>query len=476
MSLRRHTFANLAGSVLPMALALLTIPSYLRLIGEERYGVLAVIWVVVGYLGFLDFGFGRAVAQRLAKLSNMDGVESSRLLWTAIIMTFGIGVPAGLALWLLGRRAIDFAGMAPGMRMEAASSLEWVAVALPFLLTTTALQGALQARLKFLQLNVIQIVGGSLVQVLPLVVAASGHTQLEQLVPAVLSARMISLALLAYQCTKYVPLCTAPSVDRTHLLHLSSYGGWMSITTMLSPLLVTVDRLVIAAISGPRSVAHYTVPYDLVSRAMVISSSLSSAIFPRMASSRETEAGQLSILATRILVAVMTPIAICGMLAIQPFMAQWVGNSFAGASASVAEIILLGVWLNALAIPHHARLLAADTPKLVVMIYLVQLPIYLTALWMGVSAFGIVGAAAAWTFRVFIDTTLLLKLAGALRTTVNTFLLHACMVGITACVVLSTDADSVVRWTLGSVLFGAAVFKDRRILSKALQTRRMRQP
>ena len=62
------------------------------------------------------------------------------------------------------------------------------------------------------------------------------------------------------------------------------YGGWVSVITMLGPLLVTIDRLVIASLSGAKAIAYYTVPYDLVSRTMVISGSFSSAIFPRLAS------------------------------------------------------------------------------------------------------------------------------------------------------------------------------------------------
>lgn len=475
MSLGKHTVANLVGNVLPMLVALITVPLYLRYIGAERYGVLAVIWALLGYFGFFDFGFGRAVSQRMARLSDAEDTERSNLLWTALTSTFLLGLVGSLALWIFADYILThLIDMSASSRIEASGAVAWLLLALPVLLPASVLQGALQARLRFVELNTIQVLGSTLSQLLPLAVAVSGHVELQALVPAALASRLLTISLLLRQCRRHVPLIGPPLIDRTHLKPLMSYGGWISVITLLGPLLVTIDRLVIASLSGAKAVAYYTVPYDLVSRTMVISGSLSSAIFPRLASASADHARDLALRATTALVAVMTPVVIVGQFVVHPFLNLWVGDAFASSSAGVAELILLGVWINALVIPHNARLLATDNPKTVVIIYLIQIPIYFLMLWYGITYWGVVGAAAAWSLRVLLDTTMLLHVAGALKHTLRVMIPSLTMVVAAALVALGADVQSPVRWAIGLLLLALTLFKDKQQLSNAFNAMRQR--
>ena len=62
--------ANLAGGLVPMAVTLIVTPFYLHLVGLERFGILSLIWLLLGYLGIFDFGFGRTVASAVARESD----------------------------------------------------------------------------------------------------------------------------------------------------------------------------------------------------------------------------------------------------------------------------------------------------------------------------------------------------------------------------------------------------------------------
>lgn len=479
MSIARHTLFNLGGAVLPMVIALATVPIYLGYIGAERYGVLAVIWALLGYFGFFDFGFGRAVTQRMARLAGADDSERSKLLWTALISTFVLGMFASVLLWLFADYVLlNLIDMSARSRSEVTGAVAWMLLALPILLPTSVLTGSLQARLRFAELNIIQLICSLISQLLPLAVAATGHIELKILVPAALASRVLMATLLLHQSVQHVPLAGHPAIDRMHLKAMLGYGGWVSVMTFLAPLLVIIDRLIIGTLSGAKAVTSYTVPYDLVSRTMVISASLSSALFPRLASASPAEAQHLAERATAVLVAVMTPVVITGIFLVQPFLNVWLGKSFATDSAGVAELILLGVWVNALVIPHHARLMATGNPRTVAIIYLIQIPVYLGMLWAGLQYCGVAGAAGAWSLRVLIDTLLLLYVSGACGKTLRGTALDAVLVLAAIVIVLVFSLLPLVHWSLAIFLVVFSMFKNRELLIHAIKalTQRKRVP
>ena len=63
MSVARHTAYNFVGAVVPVAVSLVTVPLYLKVIGLDRYGVLAIFWSLLSSLDFISLGMGPAVAQ-----------------------------------------------------------------------------------------------------------------------------------------------------------------------------------------------------------------------------------------------------------------------------------------------------------------------------------------------------------------------------------------------------------------------------
>jgi O-antigen/teichoic acid export membrane protein len=112
MSSRRHAFnigLNVTGMVLPMLVGVVTVPGLLQRLGEERFGILALGWVLVGYFGFLDLGMGRALTQYLASAdkAGTSRQEQATVACAARRLLGGLSLLLALVLslllpWLVG--------------------------------------------------------------------------------------------------------------------------------------------------------------------------------------------------------------------------------------------------------------------------------------------------------------------------------------------------------------------------------------
>lgn len=60
------------------------------------------------------------------------------------------------------------------------------------------------------------------------------------------------------------------------------YGGWITVSNVVSPLMAYLDRFFISNIIGASNVAFYTAPAEGVQRLSVFPGALSRAIFPKL--------------------------------------------------------------------------------------------------------------------------------------------------------------------------------------------------
>jgi O-antigen/teichoic acid export membrane protein len=180
---------------------------------------------------------------------------------------------------------------------------------------------------------------------------------------------------------------------------------------VLNPILELTDRFVIGHRLDLAAVTAYTVPYSLATRLSLVPGSLSSVLFPRFSSVSGFEAQVLMLRARLVLTAIMTPLIVLGILFAPTFLSLWLGTELGERMAPVAVILLIGIWMNALAFLPYSYLQAQGRPDLPAKLHLIEVLPYLALLWWAVGAWGIQGAALAWTLRVVVDSVMLFAVA-----------------------------------------------------------------
>ncbi|MEY4721914.1 MAG: hypothetical protein RIQ46_1639, partial [Pseudomonadota bacterium] len=294
MSIGRNATYNLIGFLVPTFLSLATVPAYLALIGAERYGILALAWLILGYFGLFDLGLGPATSQRIASLKDATPAERITALDTAIVTNIGIGMIGAAILWPVAWYVFAHSiELSPDLCAETLQAVPLLALAVPVATSLGVLTGALVGRERFLVTNRISVTSTALFQLFPLAVAWFMGPSLPQLIIASLAARLVGLVMLWRACRKEFGPISGRHFSRAQLRGLLAFGGWVTITSMSGPVMVFSDRFFIGSLIGAVAVTVYTVPMEAMRRISGIATALANALFPRLAIAPQHEADRI---------------------------------------------------------------------------------------------------------------------------------------------------------------------------------------
>ena len=428
-----NLFYNVLGALLPIVTSLGTVPFYIHQIGLARYGVVTISWVLLGYFGFLDFGLSRASANALAKLNSPQ--ERSPVLVTAFCCNLCLGLIGGLILYGVGHLILVHLVKVPGSLMgETSAAYPWMAAMLPLGMLSGVATGALESREKFLTSNILGTFGTMSGQVIPLVCAYAIGPSLEVVIPATLLARLLAVTVSYFVVIRSEWPVSLFDLDLSWMRRLLGYGSWVSVSSILNPILDTSNQLIVGAMLGAASVASYSIPMTLAARSQVFATALARTLFPRNSRVSQAEADENTRDATASLAYGFGMICAPAIFLSGPFLRLWVGQRFALDSVSVAQIVMFGAWTNGVAFIPYGYIQARGRPHVTAKIGLVEIVPFLLVLWFLITTMGLPGAAWAWTIRVTINLGALLWLSGCFNREVwrlaPPFLLMCCALTI----------------------------------------------
>jgi len=332
--LARNTIWNLLGQLLPMAVAVVTIPALVRGIGVARFGVLSIAWIVIGYFTLFDLGIGRALTKLVAdKLGANEEHSIPPLAWTSLLMLFLLGVLGGLVTsavspWLVHR----LLKVPLELQAETLYGFYLLALSIPILTATSGLRGVLEAQQRFRILNLIRIPMSIFSFAGPLLCLPFSHS-LVPVIAILVAGRIIGLAAHALACFHAMPALRHSFVlQRSLIAPLLRLGGWMTVSNLVGPAILYSDRFVIGALLSLSAVSYYTVPFDMVSRLILIPAAISGVLFPAFALSAAQDRDRTELLLRRgvkyVFLAVFPMVLVIVTMAPE-ILRLWLGAAFA---------------------------------------------------------------------------------------------------------------------------------------------------
>ena len=405
------------GEAVPAVAAVVAMPLLVASLGVDRLGVLTLAWVVIGYFGMFDLGIGRATTQlvsaRLAAGAHADvpGVVRTSMVLLLALGCAGGAVLAALAPWLVGGAL----RLPEELARESLGALRVLALTVPLVVLSSGLRGVLEARRRFAALAALRAALGVISFLGPLLVIPFSRSVLAVVV-VLAAGRVVLLAVSALLCRDVLRAPTVPGarLDRAVAHELVRFGGWLTVSNALSPLLVLLDRFVVGAVVSVGAVAFYATPLELVQRAGVVPIAIGTVLFPAMAASALTDPAHARALftsAVRLCLLGVFPILVVLVLWSHEGLELWLGAEFARESTSVVRWIAPGLLVNAVGAAAIVALQASGRPDLPAKFHVLELLGYAPLLWILASRYGVEGAAIAWSVRVAVDALLLMLAA-----------------------------------------------------------------
>src|SRR5258708_737072 len=407
--LARSTIWNLVGQIAPILAAIVSIPLLIKSLGIDRFGILTIAWIVVGYFSLFDLGVGRAVTYFIAKKEGA-GEQSDILVlaWTALFMMTAFGLLGAVVMALISPWLVTSVLTVPHtIQSETLHSFYWLAVSIPLVIVTAGLRGMLQAKQRVDLVNAVGIPMGIFSYLAPLAVLPFS-SDLSHIVIILVIGKTIALLTYLLLCQRLFPgFLKWFGLDIAYLRPLFSFGGWITASNILAPLTLYIDRFFIGSFVSVAAVAYYATPFEVITKALIIPGALAGAIFPAFSASfgRDSQrAGRIYHLGMKYVFLVLFPITLIAVLFAKELLLLWLGLEFAENSFRALQLLALGVLVNGLAYVPWVFLQGAGRPDIPTKLNIIEIPFYIEALWWLTHAYGIDGAAFAWFVRVSIDT------------------------------------------------------------------------
>ena len=414
--LAKNSLINLAGFALPLIVGLITIPLIVRGLGIERFGLLTLAWAVIGYFSLFDFGIGRAITQSIAeRLDNCPTEEVARLAWTGLLLMavfalIGASLVASLAPWFVS----SVLNVPKPLREEAIWAFLILAMTIPAVVLTAGFSGVLTAVRRFDLINVLRIPMGITIFLVPLATLPYSKS-IAFVCAGLMVIRMLFLVLHAAACFyAFPPLRANLGIVRSEIRRLLAYGGWMTVTNIIGPFMMYMDRFLIGATMSISSVSYYVTPYEMITRILVIPAAIVAVLFPAFAASKEqglSHVAKLYSLGGRAILVIIAPVVLVLVVFAREGLGAWLGIEFSEKSAPVLQWLAIGVYLNSYAQLPIAFVQGIGRADITAKLHLLELPIYITLMIWLLKTHGIVGVAIAWVLRACLDAMLLTFIA-----------------------------------------------------------------
>jgi O-antigen/teichoic acid export membrane protein len=406
--LLRGTAFTLTGQAATIAVSAFLTPFVVRQLLPASYGLLAFLNVLINYLAYSDIGMSVASTSFAARHECQGNPRrESEVIWTSAGLSVSFGLVVSAFVIVASPLICDrFLHLDTSLRQQGIPALRIIAGA--FLLKNLAavLNTPQLVRLRFDTYTAISS-GGVMAQIslTPVVLWVGGDLVTVAIMIAVVNAAILVLHFV--MGLKLLPQLWPPAVDRHLAKPLFKFGGTAVFSAITELVLTSAERVTLTYFTSVATLGFYSLGYTYATLATVVPVAMGQVLFPMFSRLQSAESrGELRALFRRsvmMMLVVLMPMAVLLAEVARPVLATWFGPLYARQSTPVAHILLIGVLFSAMTYAPVMLLFAAGKASTLARYRSCELILYLAVAPLLTMRYGILGAAAGWSLRVFGD-------------------------------------------------------------------------
>ena len=413
MSLVKNSIYNIVGFAIPTIFAIPCLGILSRWLSMEEFGLFTLSFAILGYASIFDGGLSRAVTREIAIYRN-NNIEKIKIIGTSNFFIFIFSLIASLSLFIFADNLADFLKVSSLKYDLVVDSFKLLSISIPLYLFNLIWIGYLEGVENFFIVNLQKSIGNTLIVLFP-VLFCMYEKNIFFAFLGIFIGRLISFLITLFIC-RIELIRSKLKIDKFVAVRLFKFGGWITVSNLVSPLMVHMDKIIVSNILGANKVSAYSAPAEGVSRLVNVPIAITKVLFPKISAAKTLkEQKELETKSYIIIALICAPIVVICYVFAKEIMAIWMGEAYGVASENVFKILIIGFYFNALAQIPYTILQSKGFSKYTAYIHLLEVVPFLVAVYFATEAYGLIGAALVWSARVCIDLILLLFLNYKMR-------------------------------------------------------------
>lgn len=406
-----NSIINLLTQIVPIFVAIVFIPISIKALGNELFGVYSLSVTFIVLFNYLNFGIAPATTKEISKNLAKENyaIVISLLLNSFFIMLF-IGMVISFLFNTYNLEIATLMSKDKTLIIILSELIRLLGIMSSFIMIVIFLRSVLEAKQIFLVTSLNRAFLNSIIFISPIIVYIDGYNILSifKLLIFIYIFSTLILGIVVYNMFLKGNKLTFSLKDSKILLHI---GFWMMLSSLAGIGLYYADRFIIGAIISATAVAYYVAAYDLVTRLNIISGSLTSALFP--AFSHWFELGEKEkirnaiIFVSKIILFLVAGVSFLLIIYSKFFLYLWINEEYSIHSYLILQLLTIGVLFNTLSVVPFRALSAIGFPNLVAMVYIAEMPIFVSLAYFLIVKYGLIGAVITYNIRAISEMIIL---------------------------------------------------------------------